>query len=251
VRVLARLGFAVNGLLHILIAAIAIALALGTGRDSADQSGALGAIAATPGGVFLLWVVVVGMTALGLWLLLGAFLLQGPDPKRVWSHRLVESGKAAVYLALAATAAVFAGGGSTSSSGSAQDASATLLATPGGVLLLLAGGLVLLAVGVYFVRKGALRKFTEDISVPGGSAGSVIVTLGVVGYVAKGIVLAVVAVLIIVAAVTVDPSKSTGLDGALKALAALPSGGLVLGGIGIGLVMYGLYCFARAWRARL
>jgi len=111
--------------------------------------------------------------------------------------------------------------------------------------------LALLGIGAYFVQKGARKKFTEDLSVPGGSAGTVIVALGVVGYVAKGIVLAVVAVLIVVAAVTVDPSKSTGLDGGLKALAALPSGALILGGIGVGLIAYGLYCFARAWRARL
>ena len=250
-RLLARLGFAVNGLLHFLIAGIAIALALGTGGDSADQSGALGQVAATPGGVFVLWVIVVGMSALGLWLLLGAFLMQGPDPQRVWSHRLVEISKAIVYLGLAATAAVFAVGGTTSSSGSAQDASATLLANPGGVVLLLAGGLVLLGVGAYFVRKGALKKFTEDLSVPSGSTGNVIIALGVVGYIAKGLVLGVVAVLIVVAAVTVDSSKSTGLDGGLKALAALPYGGFVLGTIGAGLAAYGLYCFARAWRARL
>ncbi|MCI4658835.1 DUF1206 domain-containing protein [Cryobacterium zhongshanensis] len=249
-RVLARLGFAANGLLHLLIAGIAIAIALGAGRDSADQSGALGQIAASPGGLFVLWVIVVGMSALGLWLLLGAFLLKGSDPKRVWTHRLVEISKAVVYLALAGTAAVFAAGGSTSSSGSAQDASATLLATPGGVVLLLAGGLALLGIGVYFVQKGARKKFTEDLSVPGGSAGTVVVALGVVGYIAKGIVLGVVAILIVVAALTADPSKSTGLDGALKALAAFPSGGLILGGIGVGLVMYGVYCFARAWRAR-
>jgi hypothetical protein len=250
-RVLARLGFAANGLLHLLIAGIAIAIALGAGRDSADQSGALSQIAATPGGLFVLWVVVVGLSALGLWLALGAFLLTGPDPKRVWTHRLVEISKAVVYLALAVTAAVFAAGGSTSSSGSAQDASATLLTAPGGVILLLAGGVVLLGIGAYFVRKGALKKFTSDLAVPTGPTGRAIVALGIVGYIAKGIVLGVVAILIVLAALTVDPSKSTGLDGALKALAALPFGGLILGGIGVGLVMYGLYCFARAWRARL
>jgi hypothetical protein len=54
-----------------------------------------------------------------------------------------------------------------------------------------------------------------------------------------------------VAAFTLDPSKSTGLDGALKALATLPLGAVILVVIGIGLVAYGVYCFARAWRARL
>ena len=249
-QVLARLGFAVNGLLHILIAGIAIAVAVG-GGGTADQSGALGQLAASPGGVFVLWTVVVGLFALGLWLLLSAFLMQGADPKRKWSHRVVEVSKAAVYLLLAGTAATFASGGTTSSATSTRDASAALMKAPGGVVVLVIGGLVVLGIGVYFVRKGALKKFTADLSVPGGTPGRAIIALGIAGYIAKGVALIVVAVLILVAAFTLDPSKSTGLDGALMSLASLPAGGLILGVIGVGLLAYGVYCFARAWRARL
>jgi type IV secretory pathway VirB2 component (pilin) len=72
-----------------------------------------------------------------------------------------------------------------------------------------------------------------------------------VGYIAKGIALGVVAILIGVAALTHDASKSTGLDGALKALADLPLGMFALVLVGIGLVAYGLYCFVRARRAHL
>ncbi|MBC7761348.1 MAG: DUF1206 domain-containing protein, partial [Candidatus Saccharibacteria bacterium] len=134
---------------------------------------------------------------------------------------------------------------------SASDASAQLLSAPGGVVVLMLAGLGVLAIAVYFVRKGALKKFTSDISVPSGATGRAIVTVGVVGYVAKGIALGVVGALIVLAAVTLDPSKSTGLDGALKSLIALPYGGIILATISIGLIAYGVYCFARAWRARL
>jgi hypothetical protein len=248
---LARLGYAVNGLLHILIAGIAIAVASAGSAGSADQSGALGQLADSPGGVFVLWSVVVGLSALGLWLLLGAFLLKGPDSTKKWTHRASEVGKAVVYFLLAATAYIFASGGSTSSSASASDASAQLLAAPGGVALLVVIGVGVLAIAAYFVGKGARKKFTADISVPSGAAGRAIVVLGVVGYIAKGVALGVVGVLIVVAAVTLDPSKSSGLDGALKALVALPYGTVILGAISIGLIGYGGYCFARAWRARL
>ncbi len=241
---LARLGFAVNGLLHILIAGIAIAVAVG-GGGTADQSGALGQLASSPGGVFVLWTVVVGLFALGLWLLLGAFLLQGSDSKKKWSHRVVEVSKAAVYLALAGTAVTFALGGRTDSASSTRDATAALMSAPGGVIVLLVIGSVVFGIG------GVLKKFTADLSVPGGTAGRAIISLGIAGYVAKGVALGAVAVLIVIAALTVDPSKSTGLDGALKGLAALPSGGIILVVIGVGLLAYGAYCFARAVRARL
>ncbi|TFD82479.1 DUF1206 domain-containing protein [Cryobacterium psychrophilum] len=239
-----------NGLVHILIAAIAIAIARG-GGGTADQSGAFGQLSESPGGLFVLWTVVVGMSALGLWLVLGAFLMKSADPKRKWSHRVIEVSKAAVYLVFAGTAANFASGGTSDSASSTRDASAGLMGAPGGVVVIVAVGLIVLAIGGYFVWKGLLKKFTDDISVPRGSTGDAIIVLGVVGHVAKGIALGVVGILVLVAGFTLDPSKSTGLDGALKSLTALPYGGVILAAIAIGLIAYGAYCFARAWRARL
>ncbi|MDJ0378218.1 DUF1206 domain-containing protein [Cryobacterium sp. PH31-L1] len=249
-QLLARLGFAVNGLLHILIGSIAITVAVGAGGGSADQSGALGQVASSPGGVFLLWTVVVGLFALGLWLVISAFVMHG-DPKRTWSRRVANFAKAIVYFALGATALTFAQGGSASSAGSTQSASSSLLATPGGVVVLFLAGVAVLGVAGYFIYKGAAQKFRSDLAVPGGTVGRAVIVLGVVGYIAKGIALGVVAILIGAAALTHDASKSTGLDGALKSLAALPYGTIALILIGLGLISYGAYCFVRARRARL
>ncbi|MBG6213798.1 MAG: DUF1206 domain-containing protein [Cryobacterium sp.] len=249
-QLLARLGFAVNGLLHILIGSIAITVAVGAGGGSADQSGALGQLGSSPGGVFLLWTVVVGMFALGLWLLVSAFVMQG-DPKRKWSRRFANLAKAVVYFALGVTALTFARGGSASSASSTQSASSSLLASPGGIIVLFLLGVAVLGVAGYFVYKGAAQKFRSDLAVPSGTVGRVVIALGVVGYIAKGVALGVVAILIGVAALTRDASKSTGLDGALKALAALPFGTLALLLIGSGLIAYGIYCFVRARRAQL
>ncbi|WP_105034002.1 DUF1206 domain-containing protein [Cryobacterium aureum] len=249
-QLLARLGFAVNGLLHILIGSLAITVAVGAGSGSADQSGALAQLASNPGGVFLLWTVVVGMFALGLWLVVSAFVMQG-DPKRKWARRLANVAKAIVYFALGATALTFAQGGSSSSAGSTQSASSSLLSSPGGAILLFLAGVAVLGVAGYFIYKGVAQKFRSDLAVPGGTAGRAVVVLGVVGYISKGVALGVVAILVGVAALTRDASKSTGLDGALKALAALPYGTIALMLIAIGLIAYGVYCFVRARRARL
>ncbi len=249
-RVLARLGFATNGLLHILIGGIAISVAIGAGGGSADQSGALKQLASTPGGVFVLWAVVIGMFALGLWLIIAAFLILGGDPKKKWARRVAEVSKGAVYLVLAFTAFTFANGGSSSSSGSASDAAGTLISSPGGVILLFVGGVAILAIGIYFIRKGVATKFTEDIVVPPEPARKMVMVLGIAGYVAKGVALGVVGVLVGVAAITRDPSKSTGLDGGLKTLAELPFGVVILCVVGAGLIAYGVYCFVRAQRAR-
>ena len=56
---------------------------------------------------------------------------------------------------------------------------------------------------------------------------------------------------IVVAALTHDPEKASGLDGALKSLADLPFGTFILWLVGAGLIIYGVYCFARARYARV
>jgi hypothetical protein len=196
-------------------------------------------------------VIVVGLAALGLWQILQAFLVPGSDSKKVWAHRLKEIGKGVAYLFVAGTALTVALNGSADSSESTSSASATVLALPGGPVLLMILGLGVLAVGAYFVYKGVAKKFTEDLAVPSGTVGTVTVGLGVFGYVAKGIAVGVVGILVIVAGFTVDPSQSTGLDGALHSLAELPFGVAILVLVGLGLIAYGVYCFFRARFARL
>lgn len=250
-QLLARVGYAVNGLLHALIGLITIQIALGVGTGSADQSGALSALAATPGGVFILWTVFVGLAALGLWLILNAFLSLPADKGKRASHIVSEVGKGVAYLAVAATTFTFARGGSTSSAKSSTSLSAKLLGSPGGVFVVVLIGLVIVAIGIYFVRKGATKRFTRDLSLPPGRAGSATIRLGIFGYVSKGIVLCVVGNLFCIAAATLDPAKSSGLDGGLKTLGSLPFGSVVLFIIGLGLIAYAVYSFVRARYAHL
>ena len=66
---LARVGHVVNGLLHLVIAALALQVAWGDSGEQADQSGALATLAAQPLGTVTLWVFVVGAGALALWYL--------------------------------------------------------------------------------------------------------------------------------------------------------------------------------------
>ena len=47
-------GYVVSGLLHLTIGYLAIRIALGSGGGTADQSGALAAVTAKPGGIVAL-----------------------------------------------------------------------------------------------------------------------------------------------------------------------------------------------------
>ncbi|MGV8886002.1 MAG: DUF1206 domain-containing protein [Microbacteriaceae bacterium] len=247
---LARAGFAVNGLVNAVIGVIAISIAV-RGGGSADQSGAFSAIAANPGGLIALWAIAIVIAALGIWFVFGAFLVHEDDTKKRVAKIAVAAGKGLTYLALASAAVSFAVGAGKDSSQQSETLTATLLATPGGVILIVLIGLVLCGIGAYMVHKGVTRGFEEDIVMPSGTAATGVRGLGIAGYVARGIALFMVGVLFVVAAFTSDADKASGLDGALKALAQLPFGQIILVVVGLGFIAYGVYSVARAKLAKL
>lgn len=261
-RTIARIGYVVLGIVHIVIGLIAIAVATG-GSGEADQGGAMEQIRNSPAGIALLWAIFLGLSALAIWQIAEAFLERNPDTKKKWGYRVKYIGTAVAYLAIAITALVYAVGGQSDSSESSQTMSAQLLATPAGVFLLVLVGLIVGGIGIAFIYRGITQAFRKNLDLPSTAAESEaaaaakkgarqgIVIFGVVGYVAKGIAVAVTGVLFVIAAIAHDPAQAGGLDAALHALAGLPFGPVILWVVGAGLVLYGLFCFARARYAKM
>lgn len=243
----ARCGWAANGLLHLLIGFIAFGLAFGRSGE-ADQSGAVAQLTKTPGGEVLLWVGLAACAALALWqvteAVFGGKRFEGRDRLK---YRLKSAGLAVVFAVLAATFASFALGSGTDSGQKSQDASSTLMQAPGGAVLLFLIGAGIAAAGVFYVIKGIRRKFMDDLrQLPSGTLGRAVTWTGIVGYIGKGLALAVLGILFAVAAIRHDPAEATGLDGALKGLRDQPFGEAALIVVAVGLICYGLYLGARA-----
>lgn len=248
VRVAARAGIAANGVLHLLIGWLAVQVALGSGGQ-ADQSGALGALAAEPLGRLLLWVLVVGFAAVVLWRVLSA--VQGfgyiADGRKRTTKRVVAGGQAVVYAVLAVAAATTALSGRSSSGGGGR-ATAGLLGLPGGQVITALVGLGVLAGGAVLVRNGWTAAFLEDQDLSGADARMrrLDVRTGQLGHIAKGVAIAVLGVLLGLAALTVDPGRANGLDSALKTLREQPYGVFLLVAVGLGIACYGVFCFLDA-----
>ncbi|MER2133802.1 MAG: DUF1206 domain-containing protein [Arthrobacter sp.] len=237
----ARMGYVASGVLHALIGSIALQIAGGGGGD-ADSSGAVAALADQPGGIFLIWACFLGCLALALFQATRVFLDTGADRKEVWKKRATDAGSAVVYGAIGVSFGVFALGGSSDSEQSQVAWTGQVLSQPAGQLVVGLTGAVIAGIGIYFIFKGATRKFRNDLGpVPGRTWQRTATASGIAGFVAKGISLVILGGLVIAAAVTADPEKSTGLDGALRALHEAPLGWLVLGTVGLGLIFYGLY----------
>lgn len=237
----ARIGYATNGVLHIIIGVIALALAFGSKSASADQSGALGSMAQNPLGMITLWIAVIAWLGLGIWQVTEA-ITGGLDT----SDRLKAAAKAILYIALSWTAFRFATGSGSSSEKQSTDFTASLMEKPAGQWLVGAVGLAILGVGVYHIIKGWKKKFLGDLE---SHPGEWIVKAGRVGYIAKGIALSIVGGLFLLAAVRHKPSEAKGLDGALKSLLDAPGGPVLLGLVALGFIAFGVYCFGRARHA--
>ncbi|WP_353507524.1 DUF1206 domain-containing protein [Intrasporangium sp.] len=240
----ARVGYAVNGVLHLLIGWIALSLAWRLGvSGSADQSGALGVLASNTFGRVLLWIAVVGWLGLGLWHLLQAALNRGEA-----KDRLKYAAKGVTYLVLAWTAFAFARGASSSSSQQTSDFTGSLMSQPLGTALVIVVGLVIIGVGIYHIHKGWKRKFLADLQ---EHPGEWVEKLARFGYIAKGVALIVVGGLFGIAAIQNDPKQATGLDGALKTLLDAPAGQWLVTLVALGFIAYAIYSFVRAKKARI
>jgi hypothetical protein len=239
----ARVGYAVNGVLHILIGVIALKLAWLSRGGRADQSGALGALADNPLGIVVLWLGVIGWLGLALWQVTEAITrVEGSD-------RVKAVSKAVVYLVLSATAFSYAqGSGGRSGASQTRDFTASLMSKPAGQWLVAILGVVVIGVGVYHVYKGWKRRFLADLE---SHPGPWIEKAGRFGYIAKGVALAIVGGLFVLAAVRHKPSEARGLDGALRSLLGAPGGPVLLTLVALGLIAFGIYSMGRARRARV
>ncbi|MFJ4210582.1 DUF1206 domain-containing protein [Paenarthrobacter sp. NPDC089675] len=245
-EIAARSGFAVSGILHVLIGVIAAQLAFGSGGE-ADVSGAVAQLASQPFGPLLLWVCFAACAALALWQLTNAIFGHRRQKHPKVSKRLSEAGQAVVFAGLALTIASFAVGKAKNSRESTSDGTATLMQAPFGVALLIAVGAAIMITGIVFAVRGFTRSFKKDLVLsPSEPARKFQVGVGTVGYVAKGIALLLVGLLVVIATVTARPEQSTGLDGSLKALKEQPYGPYLLAAVAIGLIAYGLFLMVKA-----
>ncbi len=251
---IARAGYLISGMLHLLVASIIVQIALGSSGE-ADQTGALATLASRPLGTLTLYVVTAGLIALAMWRLsesvLGLHPAEHSDAHRRNSpitHRLKAFGLALVYGAVAATAIQFALGAQSRGSRQTAGLSARLMQSGGGKAVLVVVGLVIVVIGSYYAHKGATRKFLNDLNVDGGR---LLTALGVCGHVAEGLVLSAAGILLVAATILDDPAKATGLDGAVKALGSTRFGGLILIAAAAGFAAYGLYCLALTRYSRM
>jgi hypothetical protein len=251
-QVLGRAGMACYGVVHVIVAYLAVRVALGDSGQQADQSGAIQEVGATSFGAVMLWVLAIGLIAYGLWqLMMAAFGYQWVANKGKRTRRRIAAVVRAVIgisLGLFAARLVTGNGGGQSGDQKQQEFTAKLLSLPAGRALVAIVAAVVIGVAVAEVRKGIRKSFLDDLDLHDLPQGTQqwVRRLGVLGYLAKGVVLGIVGVLLATAAFQSNAREAGGLDRALKTLAAQPFGAIALVVVAVGLAAFGVYCFAAA-----
>lgn len=246
-----HVGMIAYGVVHLLIGWLALQVAFGGGGgEKADQRGAVEKIAEQPMGTFLLILLAVGLVAFGAWQLFAA--AQGyrwvADKGKRTRKRIGAAARGLTALAVAIYAIRILMGSGQQSGEPQQEFTARLLGSTAGRLLLGLIALLLIGIGISRIRKGLTKKFLENLDMSQLPEGTRRLTtrLGQVGYPAKGTAIGIVGVLMGLATIRRDPNEAGGLDKALRTLAEQPFGTFVLILVGLGLIAYGVYCFAAA-----
>ncbi len=244
-----RVGLVSYGVVHLLMAWLAVQLAFGDREGKVSGSGALRQLAGSDLGRISLYVVAGGLAALVVWQLVEAVAGHNDEDgaKRV-GKRVVSAAKVVIYGVLGFGALRIALGGGGGGGSSTDSYTARVMSLPFGALLVGLAGAVVLAIAGALAWRGWKEKFLSKLDGNGrsGHDGTAYRWLGKAGYLSKGVAFAVIGGLFVYAAWTNDPDKSAGLDRALLEILQQPFGPYLLGLVAAGIACYGVFCLAWA-----
>lgn len=254
-----RLGYAVRGVIYIVIGVLAVQVAAGARAAPTDQPGVIALIGRQPFGYWGLIVVAAGLAGYTLWSLIRAVLdplRKGNDLKGLVTRAGYLISAAAYGFLMFVTirailniAQVSAGSSGTGS----QQAASTLLSNP-------LGAVPVALIGIAWAIAGALQIWLSwrsdlperlDHSKLSSAQRKWMIRIGRFGTAARGVVFILIGAFFVLAAVNSNAGEVKGIDGALLALAQQPNGPWLLGIVAVGLVAFGAYSLLGALWFRL
>lgn len=259
-----RVGWFAKGVVYLIAGIIAVAVAAkGPGwsgssaqstNNEASPTGAIKTVAGSGGATVLLWLLAIGMFLYAAWRLVSAFLPGGHDAKAM-VHRIGYIVSAIVYATFGFSAIALTRRSPQSVNGNSKvvDISASMMKHGAGRWAIGAAGLIIICVGLYRLAKGVKIDVNDELDLSGMSPERIKWTerFGALGEVGRGIGIGLVGFFLLRSALTYDPNQATGLDGALRRMAATGWGVIVVWVVAIGFVAYGVFCLTTFWHRRL
>jgi len=261
---LGRVGWVAKGVVYALTGVLALTLAtdyIGATHDSdeANQTGAVSKVAQQPFGTTLLWLLAIGLFIYAAWRIV-TVVLPADNDTAAWLNRIGYTVSAIVYIGLALTAISLARQPGTAASETSQQEDATIeqftadvLGWSGGRLLVGVLGLVVIAIGFVFAWKGISASFTKHLEKRsvGPFDWEVVKAMGRIGWVGRGVMMALIGWFLLRAAVQFDATEARGLDDSLRRVADSSVGVILVLVVAVGLLVYGAFCIITASSVKL
>ena len=249
----ARVGHAAKGVVFILTGMLTVATQLAIGGDVDGPEAAFAALRGAPLGRVMLAAVGIGLLYYAAWEICRA--VADPErqargkilPRLEWLVGAVVFG----FLSVAAFRVSFGRSAARGDDAARTWASRVIADIPfGGLVLGLAGVLIVIG-GAVLIRRGWRAEFERTIDLNALSPRSWAATyaLARIGIVARGAIVSIIGVFLVLAAWRHDPSEAIGIEGALRMLGR-PFGSWVMAAAALGLASYGIYELLIAWRGR-
>lgn len=243
----ARFGLGSRALVYVTLTVLVAQVALGERQANTDQGSGIKVLGQNLGGTITLYALVVGVVCYAAWRIFTA-LTSTSEARQRWLA-LVEG---LAYLPFGYMAVgVLAGNSAAAQQGPKyRGLAAQVMQHTAGRWLIGAVGLGVVVVGGFLASQGIRASFMHDLRLPDRPGlGRAVRIVGAVGSIGRGAVFVLAGVLVVYAAVTVEPAKTGGVDAALDAVRALPGGRYVLVLTALALLAFALLTVAEAiWR---
>jgi hypothetical protein len=244
-----RLGLLGHGTYYLLLTLLTGRLLLGNGAgQETGPRGAIATVARQPFGQVLL----AGLT-LAFLAYAGVRWVNAVREDEL-RDRLMNGLRAIVWTALTLLAgrALVSGltGGGSGGGTSGTSITRRVLEAPGGTWIVVAVGLFLAGVAAYQFREATDDTVVDELRELGLDERRAARWLGRAGYLGRALAYGLVALFVIQAALTRDPSAGRGLDGALQQAQSSSWGPFLLGAVTIGFAAFGLFRLVEARFAR-
>ncbi len=256
IKYIARTGYASKTVLYIMLGVIVVSSAFTAfSSSSPDQKTVFAKILEQPFGRYMLIAVIAGMVCYSLWRWIQCFLntedLDMQKFKDIVMRAFLFISGILYFLGAYAAIKILMGQSSDngSSNGGSGDNSSENIAAQlmeqswGGYVVMALGAIIVIFAFIQFKhawKSDFMDKFvTQNMSSKEIEASE---KAGRVGYLARGVIYTIIGIFFLQAGWSHDPEEAGGLKEAFQSLMEQPFGDWLLMAVGIGIVLFGVFC---------
>jgi len=244
-----RFGIISKGVVYCILGLLAFLAAIGSGKQNPSKEGTFQLILDQPFGKILLALVAIGLVGYVVWRFIQAIKDtegKGNDAKGIFK-RIGFAFSGLIYAALAYLAATLAFGNQSSSGDGKKQLVQKLLDLSYGEVILGIIGLIILGQAINQIYKAYSGKYKKKFHEEKMSSkeSQVFTKVGIIGYVARAVVLGIIGYFVLRAAIESNSSEVRDTEGAFGFINS-SFGPIIFGIVALGLIAYGVFMFFMA-----